>query len=198
MLILLFLSRAWRGRLLQVSRQRVNIRCRAWQLIHADVFGSKVSGCPNVFRRVSTCFSTCLSGFQHLESSARMYPTLCLDDRYKEVLFLLDTCHAESMIRHIRVPNVIGVASSSLDEDSYGVSALYGIMLPCSCAFEMGIAAAPCAILARLLILHACMHAYRTVLQRPSVPCCRTNFPDICVTSWKRPKGGATHPFKAW
>eukprot|EP00045_Choanoeca_perplexa_P012656 m.139407 g.139407 ORF g.139407 m.139407 type:complete len:348 (-) comp16088_c0_seq2:423-1466(-) len=40
--------------------------------------------------------------------------------RYKEVLFLLDTCHAESMLRHIKVPGVVGIASSNLDEDSYG------------------------------------------------------------------------------
>eukprot|EP00730_Choanoeca_flexa_P002526 TRINITY_DN11081_c0_g1_i1.p1 TRINITY_DN11081_c0_g1~~TRINITY_DN11081_c0_g1_i1.p1 ORF type:complete len:326 (+),score=53.40 TRINITY_DN11081_c0_g1_i1:538-1515(+) len=40
--------------------------------------------------------------------------------RYKDVLFFFDTCHAESMLRHIRVPNVISVASSNINQDSYG------------------------------------------------------------------------------
>lgn len=41
--------------------------------------------------------------------------------RYGEILFIADTCHAESLIADITSPNVIAVASSGRHEDSYSV-----------------------------------------------------------------------------
>ena len=39
--------------------------------------------------------------------------------RYKEVLFMIDTCQASTMYRHIYSPNVIGVGSSKKGQSSY-------------------------------------------------------------------------------
>ena len=39
--------------------------------------------------------------------------------RYRRLLFLLDTCHAESMLLHLRAPNIVGVGSSRIEEDSF-------------------------------------------------------------------------------
>jgi len=39
--------------------------------------------------------------------------------RYKEVLFMIDTCQASTMYRHIYSPNVIGVGSSRKGQSSY-------------------------------------------------------------------------------
>ena len=41
--------------------------------------------------------------------------------RYGEVLLIIDTCHAESLLSDINAPNVIGIGSSSRHEDSFSV-----------------------------------------------------------------------------
>lgn len=42
--------------------------------------------------------------------------------RYKEILFVIDTCQAASMFSKLRAPNVYGIASSKVGESSYSVS----------------------------------------------------------------------------
>lgn len=42
--------------------------------------------------------------------------------RYNEILFVIDTCQAESMSLDIRSPNIIGIGSSKIGEDSYSHS----------------------------------------------------------------------------
>ena len=45
-----------------------------------------------------------------------------IDIRYNELLFLIDTCQAASMFKPFYSPNIIGVGSSSVGEDSLSVS----------------------------------------------------------------------------
>eukprot|EP00127_Corallochytrium_limacisporum_P000470 Clim_evm26s13 gene=Clim_evmTU26s13 len=40
-------------------------------------------------------------------------------ERYKNLLFVIDTCHAESMYSKITSPNIVSVASSTREEDSF-------------------------------------------------------------------------------
>ena len=42
--------------------------------------------------------------------------------RYNELLFIIETCQAASMFRTFYSPNLIGVGSSSVGEDSLSVS----------------------------------------------------------------------------
>eukprot|EP00040_Diaphanoeca_grandis_P021902 m.117114 g.117114 ORF g.117114 m.117114 type:complete len:376 (-) comp28555_c0_seq1:123-1250(-) len=58
-----------------------------------------------------------VSGAELGDSFEQMYQ----QQRYKELLFIIDTCHAESLLDGIHSPNVIGIASSSRHEDSYSV-----------------------------------------------------------------------------
>lgn len=44
-----------------------------------------------------------------------------LQKRYKEILFLVDTCQAASMLSLITAPNIFGIASSKVGESSYSV-----------------------------------------------------------------------------
>lgn len=41
--------------------------------------------------------------------------------RYHEILVIIETCHAESMLDQVRTPNIIGMASANRNEDSYSV-----------------------------------------------------------------------------
>ena len=41
--------------------------------------------------------------------------------RYKEILFVIDTCQAASMISMFNSPNIYGIASSIVGESSYSV-----------------------------------------------------------------------------
>ena len=41
--------------------------------------------------------------------------------RYHELLFMVDTCQAESMLQRFYSPNLLGVASSRIGEDSLSV-----------------------------------------------------------------------------
>lgn len=41
--------------------------------------------------------------------------------RYKEILFVIDTCQAASMFSELKAPNIYGIASSKLGESSYSV-----------------------------------------------------------------------------
>lgn len=43
------------------------------------------------------------------------------DRRYKEILFIIDTCQAGSMISMFKAPNIYGIASSKVGESSYSV-----------------------------------------------------------------------------
>ncbi|EGD76563.1 hypothetical protein PTSG_07678 [Salpingoeca rosetta] len=51
-----------------------------------------------------------------------MFYTMHEKRRYKQVLFILETCHSESMLEHIRSPNILSIGSSSKHEDSYSRS----------------------------------------------------------------------------
>ena len=42
--------------------------------------------------------------------------------RYKEILFVIDTCQAASMFSKLKAPNIYGIASSKVGESSYSVS----------------------------------------------------------------------------
>ena len=42
--------------------------------------------------------------------------------RYNELMFLIDTCQAGSMLRTFYSPNIVGSGSSSVSEDSLSVS----------------------------------------------------------------------------
>ena len=41
--------------------------------------------------------------------------------RYREFLFIADTCHAESLLEYMTSPNTFGMTSSRRDQDSYSV-----------------------------------------------------------------------------
>ncbi|KAK9463283.1 peptidase C13 family-domain-containing protein [Lipomyces oligophaga] len=56
-----------------------------------------------------------ISAFDIADAFAQMWET----KRYKEILFMIDTCQANTMYSKIYSPNVIGVGSSELDESSY-------------------------------------------------------------------------------
>lgn len=43
--------------------------------------------------------------------------------RYKEILFVVDTCQAASMLSLLKAPNIYGMASSKVGESSYSVRA---------------------------------------------------------------------------
>eukprot|EP01147_Barroeca_monosierra_P004506 gene4506-6730_t len=60
-----------------------------------------------------------------------MFYTMYEQKRYKQVFFMLDTCHAESMLAQIHSPNILSIGSSAWDEDSYAVtsSRKLGVML---------------------------------------------------------------------
>ncbi|OAF70432.1 GPI transamidase [Intoshia linei] len=47
--------------------------------------------------------------------------------RYNSILFIIDTCHAESMFTKIYSPNVVSIASSRRIEDSFSYSVDYDI-----------------------------------------------------------------------
>eukprot|EP01084_Bolivina_argentea_P212030 360513_1 len=40
-------------------------------------------------------------------------------ERYNEILFMIDTCQAATLYSHITAPNIIGIGSSKKDESSY-------------------------------------------------------------------------------
>jgi GPI-anchor transamidase subunit K len=42
--------------------------------------------------------------------------------RYNELLFMIDTCQANTMYRRFYSPNILGIGSSNLGENSYSVS----------------------------------------------------------------------------
>jgi phosphatidylinositol glycan class K len=42
--------------------------------------------------------------------------------RYRSLLFIMETCHAESMLLPLHSPNIIGMASARTHEDSFSVS----------------------------------------------------------------------------
>ena len=45
--------------------------------------------------------------------------------RYKEILFVIDTCQAGSMFSKLKAPNIYGIASSKVGESSYSVSEVF-------------------------------------------------------------------------
>ena len=51
--------------------------------------------------------------------------------RYRELLFMIDTCQAGTMFKRVYSPNIAAVGSSRLGENSYAVRARAG---PHSCA----------------------------------------------------------------
>ena len=44
--------------------------------------------------------------------------------RYNQLLFMVDTCQAESMFQKFYSPNILGIGSSKVGEDSLSVSGL--------------------------------------------------------------------------
>ena len=57
--------------------------------------------------------------------------------RYNELLFLIDTCQAGSMLRPFYSPNIVGCGSSAVSEDSLSVSSLVDL-LTWLCMFVCG------------------------------------------------------------
>ncbi len=45
--------------------------------------------------------------------------------RYNEILFMIDTCQANTMYSKINSPNILATGSSKLDESSYSVRSLH-------------------------------------------------------------------------
>ena len=43
--------------------------------------------------------------------------------RFNEMLFIADTCHAESLLLKVNTPGVLGISSAKVDEDSYSFPA---------------------------------------------------------------------------
>jgi len=46
--------------------------------------------------------------------------------RYHEILFMIDTCQANTMYSKLYSPNILASGSSELDESSYSVHLLFG------------------------------------------------------------------------
>ena len=57
--------------------------------------------------------------FYSAEDFADSFEVMYRLGRYKKLLFIADTCNAESLCLEIRSPNVVCIASSSLEENSY-------------------------------------------------------------------------------
>jgi GPI-anchor transamidase subunit K len=62
-----------------------------------------------------------------------------LAGRYKSLFFMVDTCHAESLLFHIGAPHVIGLASSAVDENSYSYSERGAIGVPLMDRFTLAV-----------------------------------------------------------
>lgn len=45
-------------------------------------------------------------------------------NRYHELLFIVDTCQAVSLYKYFYSPNIIGIGSSQVGEDSLSVSSM--------------------------------------------------------------------------
>ena len=49
------------------------------------------------------------------------FDQMWLQRRYKEILFIIDTCQASSMFSLFKAPNIYSIASSKVGESSYSV-----------------------------------------------------------------------------
>jgi len=59
------------------------------------------------------------SAFQYLTLNIKAQP---VEYSYNEILFMIDTCQANTMFSKIYSPNIIATGSSKKDENSYSVS----------------------------------------------------------------------------